>query len=133
MDNFNKNTQLLCTFHAGRNFNQIILDIKKSYYLIDKKIFVFENEKDTNQIIFSYNVDKNYKSRLSNTISVHRKKQTNTLFSINSLNCIIREENGGELNPTHVIDWELYRNSLIITADIGYKIVKLNLIDIIRI
>jgi hypothetical protein len=48
------------------------------------KIYVFQNEEDKNQLICTYNVeyDDDFMEGIPDTISLHRKKQTNTLYTI---------------------------------------------------
>ena len=109
-------------------------DIKQIYELSDNQIFVFVNHKNLKEVYLTFNILKDPQSKIKypNTIGVHRKKQTNTLYTLNAMNCIIKEENGGNLDKTFQVDWELYRNSLIITTDIGYKIIELDLIDVVK-
>ena len=97
-------------------------------------MFVFENANNPSEVILTYNVRLQEKQRkFPLTISIHRKKDTNSLFSINALNKIIMEENNGVLDKTFNIDWELYRNCLITTTDDGYKTINLNLKKIVRV
>jgi hypothetical protein len=64
----------------------------------------------------TYNVDfGNIGEFLDNTILVHRKKETNTLYTINALNTLIRSLNGGRLDTTYRVDWQDYRNSILLT------------------
>jgi hypothetical protein len=85
-------------------------------------------------LLITYNVfiDGQSRARLPMTISIHRKKQTNTLYTLNALNKIVMEENAGVLDKNFQIDWEIYKNCLIITSDDGYRIIDLQLIDIIK-
>lgn len=100
----------------------------------DKKLFVFGDCKDPNSILITYNVLVGEQfTKLKSTISVHRKKQTNTLFTLNSMNRIIEEENGGNWDKSYQLDWKLYKNCLIITTESGYKIIDIQLLDIVRI
>ena len=125
--------QLLCTFSTPEEYTNAIVRIKQVYFLPDKTIFVFENDKNKNEVILTYNVKlKENQEKFPLTISIHRKKETGTLYTINSLNCIVKEENNGILDKNFKIDWELYKNCLIITNDVGYKIINLNLINIVR-
>lgn len=125
--------QLLCTFSTPEEHENVITSIKGIYFLPDKTIFIFENETNSKEVILTYNVQlKEQQEKFPLTISIHRKKQTNTLYTLNAMNCIIKEENGGVLDKTFKLDWELYKNCLIITTDIGYKIINLNLMNIIR-
>jgi hypothetical protein len=125
--------QLLCTF-ADCDYRKTIYDIKGTYYLIDKKVFVFENANNEKQIILSYNTEKNQNNKkLTNTISVHRNKEHNVMFTLNAINHIIREENNGILDKTYKIDWSIYKNCLIITSPSSYKTIDLKLIDMVKI
>ena len=133
MDNQYKQ-QLLCTFSTLNEYNNTISNIKLTYFLIDRTVFVFENANNPSEVILTYNVRLQEKQRkFPLTISIHRKKDTNSLFSINALNKIIMEENNGVLDKTFNIDWELYRNCLITTTDDGYKTINLNLKKIVRV
>lgn len=126
--------QLLCTFCNTLNYRDIIQKIKGYYYIPDRIFYIFENVKLADEIIMTYNVKlqpNNKKFPL--TISIHRKKETNTLFTLNAMNEIIKEENNGVLDKNHKIDWNLYNNTLIITHETGYKLIELNLINTIKI
>ena len=46
---------------------------------------------------------------------IHRKKETNTLYTVNALNAIIRKVNNGILDKKFIIEWENYSNSLLLT------------------
>jgi hypothetical protein len=51
----------------------------------------------------------------ANTILVHRKKESNTLYTINALNDLIKKLNGGAVDPTFRIEWQHYRNCILLT------------------
>ena len=53
---------------------------------------------------------------LNSTISVHRKKQTNTIYTINALNKLIIEKNNGILDKRFRVDWEELENMVLVTA-----------------
>ena len=85
-------------------------------------MYVFQNEKDYHQLICTYNVEydaDNHPDDIPNTISLHRKKQSNTLYTINALNEVIRELNGGVLDKRFPIPWDDYYNSLLLTNENG--------------
>jgi hypothetical protein len=126
--------QLLCTFSNNKECGTLITSIKKFYTLSDKKIFVFKDKSKEESILLTYNIlAKDIFNKLPCTISIHRKKQTNTLYTLNALNRIILEENGGKMDKNYQIDWELFKNTLIITTDEGYRTINLELIDVIKI
>ena len=79
-------TQLLCTFATRSQLDGIIELIKECNDILYDKIYVFENMKDSSQLICTYNVeydDSHVSEDIPNTISLHRKKQSNTLYTIN--------------------------------------------------
>lgn len=101
--------------------------------MADNKIFVFANEKNLREIYLTFNIVKNVDSKIKypNTISVHRKKQTNTLYTLNAMNRLIEDENNGVFDKTFQLNWELYQNSIILIADPGVKIVGLKLFSVL--
>ena len=107
-------TQLLCTFTKRNHFNETIDIIIACNDIVFNKIYVFSNENDHHQLICTYNVeyDEDFMQGIPDTISLHRKKNTNTLYTINALNDLIRELNDGKLDKTFPIQWENYKNSL---------------------
>ena len=126
------NRQLLCTFSNINDFRSVAANIKQSYDIYNNRVFAFSNEKNPKEIYLTYNVLNIQKNshKLLNTILIHRKKQTNTLYSLNALNVLIREENGN-VDNTYIIDWSLYQNSLIITGDVSVRIIPLKIIGIV--
>ena len=80
----------------------------------------------------TYNVDfGNVSNFLDNTILVHRKKETNTLYTINALNTLIRELNDGKLDTSYRIAWEDYRNCILLTKGSDLRRVNTKLHKII--
>ena len=114
-------TQLLCTFTKRNHFNETIDIIIACNEIVFNKIYVFSNENDHHQLICTYNVeyDEDFMQGIPDTISLHRKKNTNTLYTINALNDLIRELNNGKLDKRFPIDWENYKNCLLLTNDEG--------------
>jgi len=124
--------QLLCTFANSTNYNQIIDEVKYQYDLIDRKLFVFVNEKNLKELYLTFNVLKGQQNnRYKGTISIHRKKQTNTLYTLNAMNKLIAEENGGVYDKSYQLNWDLYKDCIILTNEIGVKVVPLKLFSIV--
>ena len=121
-------TNLLCTFAHRKDLNLIIDYVKQSYTIVEKKIFVFNDADKLNDIYVTYNVDQSedYK-KTANTILIHRKKDTNSLYTVNALNEIIKAVNNGVLDKTFVLTWENYKNSLLLTNNEGYRRIVLEL------
>ena len=80
-------TQLLCTFTRQTRFNETIDIIISCNEILYEKIYVFQNQQDLTQLICTYNVEfiDNFEENIENTISLHRKKQSNTLYTINGI------------------------------------------------
>lgn len=126
------NRQLLCTFTNNKDFRTIAEDIKKFYEIYSNRIFAFSNTKNPKEIYLTYNVlnMKKDATKFPNTILIHRKKQTNTLYTLNAMNRLIEEENGS-MDNTYIVNWQLYSNSLIITGDVSIRIIPLKISGVI--
>ena len=109
------NNKLFCTFTDLEGMDALIEDIKAKYDIIYNKLFVLEIV-GKNEYVITYNVDQtNLNSIPDNTILVHRKKESNTLYTINALNELIKKLNGGVVDTSYKIDWQHYRNCVLLT------------------
>jgi hypothetical protein len=129
-------TQLLCTFCAKKDIESTIEQIKKIYTLAFNSVYVLDNVNDENQAILTYNIDLSKPvlgEAPESTISVHRKKQTNTIYTINAINKLIEEKNGGILDKTYKIDWTELQNTVLVTAYGRLKKVNTKISNIINI
>ena len=123
-------TQLLCTFTNEESFDHVVTRVFE-YELFSRKIFVLKLD-PSKELVVSYNIIPNADHRfLPGTIMVHRKKETNTMYTINALNKLITDLNGGVEDKSYQVEWENYRNSLILTDGDNYKIMKTSLFRII--
>jgi len=126
--------QLLCTFATRETYLSTARSIQVSFELPHKKIFVYENEKERNEIIYTYNINRCINDKfLDNTILVHRNKDTNTIYTINALNFLIMDINNGILDKSLRICWENYENILLLTNKDELKKIKINLKDVLEI
>tara|TARA_A100001011_G_scaffold399454_1_gene508167 strand:+ start:2299 stop:2559 length:261 start_codon:yes stop_codon:yes gene_type:complete len=75
--------------------------------------------------------DEDFMQGIPDTISLHRKKNTNTLYTINALNDLIRELNGGKLDKSYIVDWNNYRNCLLLTNENGVNKIPTRIYSII--
>lgn len=126
------NRQLLCTFANNKDFRTVADDVKKFYEVYSNRIFVFSNVKNAKEFYLTYNVLNMKKDapKFPNTILIHRKKQTNTLYTLNAMNRLIEEENG-QADKTYIVNWALYSNSLIITGDVSIRIIPLKISSVL--
>ena len=128
------NNRLYCTFTNSDKIEQLIDTIQSSYVILFNKIFVLESL-DGEKIMLTYNVDMNNsssESMVENTILVHRKKQTNTLYTINALNELIKSLNNGVLDKTFAIEWNNYRNCILLIQAEGFNKINTKVRDIIN-
>ena len=126
-------TQLLCTFTKRNKFYETVNIIIECNEILFDKIYVFQNENDHHQLICTYNVeyDDNFMDGIPDTISLHRKKQSNTLYTINALNEVIRSKNNGILDKKFIVEWDDYRNTLLLTNDAGLFKIRTRIYSII--
>lgn len=109
--------KLFCTFTSKDELDSTIDTIKEQYTILFNKIFVLYIE-STNEYVCTYNVDSFNISNtiLPQTILLHRKKESNTLYTINALNDLIRELNDGVADPKFRVNWQDYRNCILLTT-----------------
>ena len=128
------NNRLYCTFATSDNIKDIVNKVQSSYVILFNKIFVLESL-DGEKIMLTYNVDMNNssgESMVENTILLHRKKQTNTLYTINALNELIKELNNGVLDKTFPIEWNNYRNCILLIQTDGFNHINTKVKEIIN-
>ena len=108
--------KLFCTFSPKDKLEEVLETIKGEYTIMYDKIFVLESE-DSDEFLCTYNIEVQSNSTrvLPNTILLHRKKESNTLYTINSLNLLIKSLNEGVLDTSFRIEWTNYRNTVLLT------------------
>ena len=129
-------SQLLCTFAKKWNLEDTLSTIVDAYTIVFDKIFVLRNMELEGEFFCTYNISKDTTTdeTVKKTISIHRKKETNTLYTINSLNEIIKQQNDGRLDYKFKIDWQSFRNSLLVTNSFGQlKVISTRLFTIVEI
>ena len=117
------NNRLYCTFTTPDSYEEITDVIQTSYVILFDKLFVLESL-DGEKIMLTYNVDmvnSRVNSMIDNTILVHRKKQTNTLYTINALNEVIKSLNNGVLDKSFAVNWNDYRNCILLIQTDGFN------------
>ena len=130
--NDDMSNKLFCTFTTEEHLEDLISSIKKRYTVLYDKIFVL-HAKSTDEYICTYNVDfANVANFIDNTILVHRKKESNTLYTINALNELIKKLNGGVVDTRYQIDWQHYKNTILLTQQNELKQLKTKIHEIIE-
>ena len=129
-------TQLLATFTSKVYLDGIVDKIKATYPIVFDKIYILQNEDSTKELICTYNVDMTKSvdyNAIENTISLHRKKHTNTLYTINALNEVVMNMNNGVKDPNTIVPWENYKNSILVTNADGLNKINTRIFKIIKI
>ena len=109
--------KLFATFSKKEDIEKTIEVITSRYTILFNKIFILES-KDSDEFICTYNIDPGNLSTttiLPNTILLHRKKESNTLYTINALNTLIKTLNNGYADPNYKVEWADYKNTILFT------------------
>ena len=128
------NNRLYCTFTTVDAYEEVANTIQTSYVILFDKLFVLESL-DGKKIMLTYNVDMDNSvtnSMMDNTILVHRKKQTNTLYTINALNEVIKSLNNGVLDKSFAVNWNDYRNCILLIQTDGFNRIDTKVKEIIN-
>jgi hypothetical protein len=111
------NNKLFCTFVDEDVLEDMVTSISKAYSIMYNKMFVLF-VKSTGEYVITYNVEQANVSNIPlNTILVHRKKETNTLYTINALNDLIKKLNGGVVDTNYKVNWQHYQNCILLTQN----------------
>ena len=127
-------TQLLCTFTPANKLRLTVNNIIDNHDIVYDKVFVLANLDDKREYMCTYNVYKDeVKSLMDFTISLHRKKETNTLYTINALNELIKLINNGVLDTSYQVNWENYSNTMLTTNEDGVKKIPTKIKEVVYI
>ena len=126
------NNKLFCTFTTLEVVDELANSLQRKYTIMYNKIFVLE-VKNNNEYVLTYNIEMaNLSSIPENTILVHRKKESNTLYTINALNELIKSLNGGVVDTRFQIDWQHYKNTILLTQQNELKQLRTKIHEIIE-
>lgn len=124
-------TQLVCTFVKKHQIEDTLDDIRSEFTVLNNKAFLMKSSDLVNELILSYNVLlDSHKEFLPGSILVHRKKETNTVYTINALNELIMNLNNGVLDKTYPINWETYRDTMLLKKPDGLKAIKIEVLRV---
>ena len=108
--------KLFATFTTPAALEETVATINRKYAILFNKIFVLESPQ-SDELICTYNIDTGNMaaSPMANTILLHRKKESNSLYTINALNTLIKSLNDGVLDTRFIVNWQDYKNSILLT------------------
>lgn len=122
------------TFTPKEQLEYNIEKIKQQYTILYNKIFILESPQNELEYFITFNLDPvNISSISKNMISIHRNKEYNVIYTINSLNELIKSKNNGNLIKGFEINWNEYKNSIILINNNNLKILPINIKQIINI
>ena len=126
------NNKLYCTFLQDEGVEEVVSKILEEHDILFNKIFVLVSL-DNDKTMLTYNIDSPTDIlQLPNTILVHRKKQTNTLYTINALNELIKSLNNGVLDKKFPIEWNNYQNCILLIQTEGFNRIDTKIKEIIN-
>lgn len=126
-------SQLVCVFSLQENLDYTIGLIEATYFILYKKIFILSIQ-NNDEYICSFNIDKSLqRKQLPGAMLVHRKRETNTMYTINSLNELIRQQNNGILDKEFKVDWNNYSNGILLLSNNELRFLKTVLYQIINV
>jgi len=126
--------KLFATFSKKEDIEQTLETITERYNILYNKVFILES-KDSDEFICTYNIDPGNLSTTSvlpNTILLHRKKESNSLYTINALNTLIKSLNNGVLDSNYKINWADYKNSIMLTNGPDLRILETSIYKIVN-
>ena len=126
--------KLFATFSKKEDIEKTIEVITARYSILFNKIFILES-KDSDEFICTYNIDPGNMSTTSvlpNTILLHRKKESNTLYTINALNTLIKTLNNGVADPNYKVEWNDYKNTILLTNGPDLRKLEITIYKIIN-
>ena len=130
---------LLASFINSESEEEILTEVQAivdNLTLTNKFIFLLAQKSDPSKKILTYNAQTEpgspFNPRLY-TIRVHRKKQTNTLYTINALNCALKLEHEGRSGKDLKLDWEQYANCLLLTTSKNLAVHPVEVLKIFKI
>ncbi len=129
-------SQLLASFTTKKDLEDTVKSVTESYTIVFSKVYVLQNEDNVNELICTYNVDTTESvdyNAVKNTISLHRKKHSNTLYTINALNEVIANLNNGIIDSNFIVPWENFKNTLLVTNSDGLNKISTRIYKIISV
>ena len=124
--------KLFCTFVVKVDLDYFLDKLIDTYSIINDKIYVLDLVENSLEVICTYNLESaNINYIPDNTILVHRKKESNTLYTINALNALIVKLNGKSDN-NYQVNWYNYKNQLLLTPQNELKIYNTKLNKIVE-
>jgi hypothetical protein len=123
-------TTLLCTFLNETAVIESVGDLRRTYGQQIQEIELYRFTETPQNYICVFNTVTKLPT-LPNTITINKKRQTTTFYTINALNTLIISLNGGILDKTYTVDWSNYEHTLILAdRGAGCRFVKIEYVPV---
>lgn len=134
----NKKGTLLASFISDYSDEQILEEVQyiaDHLNLTNNTIFLLVDKNSPEKKVLTYNAQitgSGSNPRLYTT-RIHRKKQTNTLYTINALNAALELEHDGQSGKHLKLDWEKYSNSILLITGKKLRVHPVEVLKIFKI
>jgi len=140
MNNYqNSRGILLASFITSDSDEEIMAEVENiaaTLPLSNNMIFLLKLLDEPTKKIITYNalIEKGQplNSRLF-TMRIHRKKTTNTLYTINALNAAVAKDNDGQTGKHLKLDWSKYENSIMLVTGPNLVVHPVEVLRIFRV
>jgi len=125
--------QLLLRFSSEENVYADVQLIMENMPLADGWLYILRNKLNPNNYYITFNVPRSELAtslKLADVIVVHRKKDYNTIFTINALNQIQKQATGLDaIDARWPFPFDLYQNCILLYTDEGIDIIPTKIIQ----
>jgi hypothetical protein len=105
------------------------LQVIREIYRPESSLFVIQNRYDDNEIYITFNTQYNFKT--PGIIKINKKRDTNTLFTIDAVNHLSMQENG-EILKDWSPNWNEFENCLLLMRDGEFSVIPTKVKEIIK-
>ena len=119
---------LLMSFSSTEDYRSRLQEIRE-VFRPEGGIFVLENRFDENEIFITFNTEYNFK--MVGYIKINKKKDTNTLFTIDAVNQLSIQESG-VIDSNFVPNWNEFHNCLLLIRNGELAVIPTKIKEIIR-
>jgi hypothetical protein len=118
--------KLFISFIQQSHIESVVQDVYQKYPVYGK-IFCLELL-DYEEVVLSYSLTVAQKYYFDyTTLIANRHKDTNTIYTINALNVLVKALNGGIADPRYPINWSNYKNNILFTSEGDLKVIRTKL------
>ena len=119
---------LLMSFSNTEDYRNRLQEIRE-VFRPEGGIFILENRFDENEIFLTFNTEYNFK--IGGYIKINKKRDTNTLFTIDAVNYLSMQENG-EIVKDWIPNWNEFENCLLLIRNGELAVIPTKIKEIIR-